>query len=305
MSAVEDWLGDDWEAYCLLLLSRHYGADNLQTVPARHDGDLGIEAFTHNGCAVQCYAAKEPLGTQELYIAQRDKLTTDLGKLEKYQSDLLNLLGPVKIEKYLFMVPRHDSRKIVQHATAKATEYRAKNLPHLHADFRIIVVTADSFAEEREQVLKRPRRLIEVETSSSDQIQAWISFNDALVSNIDRKLKKVVPLSAQRGKYIEGLITQYIDGNNALDTMRRKHPDQWEYTERYKNFKESLLVLEHSDVNPAPGSIAAIARDVEKELAHDVPALDPNLCRVLSWSSIADWLMRCPLDFYTPEQESR
>ncbi|MFB4298182.1 hypothetical protein [Actinomadura sp. NTSP31] len=297
MDIAHDWLGEEWEAYCLLLLERKYGADNVQRVPARHDGDLGIEAFTHDGHALQCYAADSSYNTKDLYQAQRDKLTEDLGKLRKYQKDLLILLGPVSISKYLFMVPRHDSRYIVQHATTKAAEIRAQQLSHIAPDFRIVVLTDDSFADTREQVLKNPKRLIEIGNSSEEHISAWISSNSDLVDKVDTKLARVIN-GRLRHNYIEGLVSQYIDGNNALDMMRMKYPDQWEMAERYRNRKERMLVLEHTQPEPTAGVISSIAKEVEEGLKSEVPSLDTNLRKVLAWASVAEWLMRCPLDFY-------
>src|SRR5215204_4061018 len=167
------WTGDDWEAYCLLLIQRRYGADEVQRVPAKHGGDLGIEAFTFSGLAFQCYAAEEPLSTRERYEKQRDKLTVDLAKLEKKQSELRALLGPVLIRRYIFMVPLFNSGKLIQHCTAKAAEYRAKRLPHLDPDFRIVVVTEDDYAETVREVLAQPRELVAVEAADEYSVQRW------------------------------------------------------------------------------------------------------------------------------------
>ena len=81
METVRLWQGDEWEKWCLQLIQMAFGSDKVQPVPARHKGDLGIEAFTHDGHALQCYAVQEPVSTKERYEKQRDKLTTDLGKL--------------------------------------------------------------------------------------------------------------------------------------------------------------------------------------------------------------------------------
>lgn len=153
--AAGKWLGEDWESHCLSLAGRHYGIENLQEVPSRHGGDLGIEAFTHTGVAIQCYASESYTSVSDRYASQRDKLTEDLAKLERYADDLVKLLGDTKIRSYLFMVPVLDSRKIVQHATAKSREYRAKALPHLHRDFRVTVVTDAIFSDSRAEVLQQ------------------------------------------------------------------------------------------------------------------------------------------------------
>ena len=94
--AYRIWEGREWQDYCLMLLHKRYADHSLQEVPDRHLGDLGIEAFSLDGCAFQCYAALEPLSTQNLYEAQRDKLTGDLNKLEKNKVELKKILGGLK-----------------------------------------------------------------------------------------------------------------------------------------------------------------------------------------------------------------
>ncbi|MGY1499792.1 hypothetical protein ACW4TU_24980 [Streptomyces sp. QTS52] len=297
MRTVASWLGEDWEEWCLMLIRRRHGADQVQVVPARHRGDLGIEAFTHDGCAFQCYAAQEPISVLERYKKQRDKLTRDLAKLEYRQEKFLRLLGNVRIDRYLFMVPFFDSYELVQHASDKAQEYRDKNLPHLHETFRIVVVDEDAYADVREEILQRPRALVEVEDKTNDDVKTWIAANEQAVRTADGKLRSLIANDPQRVSVLESLIMQYIKGENALDVMRRKYPDNWELTTRYKNNKEQLLILQYPSDSLEFGSLAHIAKEIESELARDVPALDAPLRSALSWAAIADWIMRCPLSF--------
>ena len=103
--SVRLWSGDEWQSWCVDLIRRTYGANQVQPVPARHGGDLGIEAFTHNGHVFQCYVAQEPLTTKDRYESQRDKLTMDLAKLESKMAEFQRLLGHVRIGCHFFLVP--------------------------------------------------------------------------------------------------------------------------------------------------------------------------------------------------------
>ncbi|MEU4763390.1 hypothetical protein AB0H12_09055 [Actinosynnema sp. NPDC023794] len=291
------WDGNEWEEWCLLLIQRRYGADQVQTVPAKHRGDLGIEAFTHDGCAFQCYAAEEPISVKERFEKQRDKLTRDLKKLEVKKDEFKKLLGRVKIERYMFLVPTFDSQELVQHASTKAEEYRAKALPHLHDNFRIVVATDKAYAEYIDELLRRPRTLIDAYNSSQDDIRTWMTANADAVQKADTKLTALLTDQGARNKTIEGLITQYINGTNALDRMREKYPENWESTTRYQNTKESLLALEYPTFDGKMQTLTGMAKDIAKELETEVPALDNRLRVTLSWQSIADWILRCPLDF--------
>lgn len=281
----------------MLLLRRRYGADQVQTVPAKHKGDLGIEAFTYEGGAFQCYACEEPRPVAERYEKQRDKLTEDLSKLESKKVELLKLLGPVRIRRYMFMVPFFDSHMLVQHATTKAAEFRGKNLEHLDSDFTVVVVNEAAYADEAEALRLRPEILVAVPAQADEDVQTWKRSNEAAVTTADRKLQALISAERQRALTIESLITQYIKGENALGSLRQKYPDSWELAEHYKNHKESLLVLQYPTGSLNSTSLASMAKEIELELKDAVPAADSVLRTTLAWSSIADWIMRCPLDF--------
>lgn len=296
---AREWLGEDWEDYCLLLFRRFYGADQVQEVPARHGGDLGIEAFTFSGRAFQCYAAQEPLSTAERYEKQRDKLTTDLTKLETRQVELVKLLGQVKIKTYIFMVPLHDSYKIVQHATAKSIEFRQKNLAHLDTEFEIVVLTDDAYATQRSEIQESPVTLVDIEDSMPEEVNSWTQGNQQLVTNMRSKLAKLpFPQASFQENYLDQLVTQFLDGSNALAKLRDKYPDQWQFTERCMRRKEQRLLLDYPPTTATQiGVVKQIADDLICALENAAPALDRELAETISWSSIADWLMRCPLDF--------
>ena len=295
-----NWTGDDWEAYCMLLIQRRYGAGEVQRVPATHGGDLGVEAFTFDGLAFQCYAAEEPLSTRERYEKQRNKLTVDLAKLEKKRAEVCALLGSVVIRRYMFMVPLFNSSKLVQHAATKSAEYRAKGLPHLAPDFRIVVVTDDDYADTRQEVLAQPRELIEVDAPDESSVQTWMGEHAELVSVANEKLRAILADEPRRARYLQTLITQHLNGDNALTALRPRFPDQWEAAKRCVNEKEHLLVLEYMEPHAESAqTVLQIAKELQAELAAAVPTLGTSLCRAVAWGTVGDWLMRCPLSFTT------
>ena len=88
------WDPDSWQKYVLNLLILRYGLKEFVYVPDRHTGDFGIEGFSRDGCAYQCYAAREPLETDVLYQKQRNKMSADIRKFYANQSDLQKFLVP-------------------------------------------------------------------------------------------------------------------------------------------------------------------------------------------------------------------
>lgn len=305
MSAMQSapcWDGHEWEKYCLLLIRRHYGADQVQEVPAGHGGDLGIEAFSYDGTAFQCYAAEEPLNTADRYKSQRDKLTTDLSKLIKNKDELATLLGRVQIKRYIFMVPHHDSARLVQHASRKAEECRDRGLAFLSPDFEIVVLTDKAYAQARNEVLERVKSLVAIQHAEPEEITRWVDDNRGLVQAADAKLGRLPLSTAAERSYLDQLIRTYVDASNAVDRLRNEYPDQWEDIARCRTHKETVLCLEYPPSTLSqPTSIKDVATEFQAELQQKVPAMDHELGRLLSWASVADWLMRCPLSIDMPE----
>src|SRR5437870_4059980 len=158
--------GEDWQQYVFSLLVLKYGFDVVM-VPDDHQGDFGLEAFSHDGCAYQCYAPQQLLRIAELYKEQRSKITADLRKFVENRKDLIILLGPTKIHKWILVVPEHRSAKLTQHCQEKAKHIRelAEPLPYVAEDFAVMVVTDDYFPVEVHTLLARAGLRVEVDES--------------------------------------------------------------------------------------------------------------------------------------------
>lgn len=280
----------------MLLLRKRYDDHTFQEIPDRHGGDLGLEAFAHDGCAFQCYAAEEPLATNDLYEAQRDKLTADLGKLKKNKADLEKLLGQVKISKYVFMVHRSDSRKLVAHAATKADEVRSWGLPFIADDFCIVVVTDDYYAAEREAIAAIPEQLVQPDEIGGPEVQDWQVQNEPLVAGAVGKLRGVGLDGAALETYVEALLTQYLEGENALEKLRARYPEHWQTVSLLKSGKEKRLALEYPETSAGDAAlIIRVTTDLAAEVRRDAPAVSQSLAEKIAWAAVADWLMRCPL----------
>ncbi|MEU6023088.1 hypothetical protein [Micromonospora sp. NPDC047134] len=299
MTTPVAWDPNDWERWCLQLLRLAYGADQLQEMPARHGGDMGIEAFTFSGHAFQCYAAEEPASVADRYENQRDKLTRDMKKLITKKKDYERLLGNVKLNCYFFLVPYFDSKELVLHAQQKAAEYLDAGLPFLDSGFRVRVVTDDAFKEARSLLLGRPKELISVPPTTEDGLRDWLDENTEMRQTVDRKLSPLFPVDNHRDRYVGEVIAHYLDSENYLQKLRERYPDQWEDASRTVTRTERRLNMEYlSSGEPHTGRlIVQIVRDLEKKLSQGVPLLDADAATTLAWGAVGDWLIRCPLDF--------
>lgn len=280
-----------------------YGPEEVQKVPATDKGDFGIEAFTFTGVAIQCYAPQEPLSTDDRYTKQRDKLSTDLAKLEKNASKLQDLLGDTILRRYLFFVPSFNSNRIVSHASTKSGEVCGKNLPIVSSDFRVKVCTADDFPEQRSALLARPKELVEATQLAPEEVDEWIDTNTGLVEQMQGKLGKVFSIPSQRNSYTKQLVAQNLKSDGARTRLRNRFPDQWESITRCVNGKEQTLALDYSMLASSNTSneVTSLASDLSKELRDLIPELGTDIARSIAWGAIADWLMRCPLDFFEHE----
>lgn len=285
----------------MMLLQTRYARINphsLQMVPDAHQGDLGMEAFSHDGVAYQCYAAQEPLGVAECYEKQRDKLSRDLGKLKKKSEDVGKLLGKVELHRYVFLVHRLDSRHLVAHAQTKASEVSSWGLPFIKSSsFSIVVETLDDYRAEQNSIHSVPSALVDTEAVSPSGLATWADANGDLVDTARNKLAKVEPSTSVQEAVIGSLMDQYLNGDNALERLRTTAPDVYQAILKARSHKEGLLVLQHPpSATQSTATLAGIATELTSELK-ETAAIDTMLAEKLAWASVADWLMRCPLDF--------
>ncbi|MDI1458232.1 hypothetical protein NHG22_31165 [Streptomyces sp. ATE26] len=195
-------------------------------------------------------------------------------------------------------MPIFDSAHLVQHASAKSEEIRNKGLPFVAGNFQITVATDAIYAAERNEVLERPTTLVDVVPTPPGEVDDWMQGNSELTRLALEKLARLKLSPAAQKSYLEQLVNQFLDSENALTRLREKYPDQWEAATGARVRKERKLVLEYP-----PGStnnaadVNGIVRSLKEDLSRQAPALDDDFLDAMSWGSIADWLMRCPLDF--------
>jgi len=296
--------GEEWAKHCLNLLRMRYQTrGQFETVPASDQGDLGIEGFSHDGCAYQCYAPKGPLPIKDRYERQRDKLTEDVSKLDTNQTELLAILDGVVIGTYVFMTPVHDSRRLNHHAKAKAADTRAKRLPHCTPDFTIVIQTEDDYAVERQELLNLGLHKLNLGPLHVPQaaVHSYVASNPDLIATIDEKLSRLPGLgAADRTKLRTRLLREKLMADNKLVEIRGHHAAAWERVQELRAEREGALEIECLLSNADPRELlqrtASAYRDTLKErlvFLADTDASD------IAWGATTDWLAECPLDFGT------
>lgn len=140
--------GASWEGLCQQVFKRKYEVDGYQEMKAS-PGDFGIEGFTVNtGWAFQCYCPDKHYERSELYRHIREKITEDIGKLEKYKNELEKRLGQTKICRWIFVTPEVDKNEILVHSRNKEQEMRSKGLSIIASDFTVFIYDGEHFIVE-------------------------------------------------------------------------------------------------------------------------------------------------------------
>jgi len=284
----------------MLLLERRYAMSDphsFQRVPDRRQGDLGIEAFAMNGTVYQCYAAEEPLSVRECFEKQRDKLTRDLRKLRENATHFRSMLGGTVIRRYVFLVHRHDARQLIDHASSKATEVRSWGLDFIGPEFRIVIETLDNYRQEQEAVHSIPRPLVLSVAASAGETDAWRDGHQSLLDTAETKLSTVISSSAERSAIVDSLALQHLEAENALERLRELSAESYQAVLRTRAQRERLLVLEYPPSANQYATLTTIARELAAALLDSAPTIDREFAESLAWSSVMDWLMRCPLAF--------
>ena len=140
--------GNSWERLCQLVFKRKFTDVGYTHIPAT-PGDYGLEGFTKTtGCGFQCYCPDKVYPPKELYEKQRDKITTDLKKLQTNETELAKILGTTKLQRWHLVTPTIAHNDLIKHAQAKEAEVRGWNLPILAPNFQVLVHDADHYATE-------------------------------------------------------------------------------------------------------------------------------------------------------------
>jgi hypothetical protein len=303
-SIEQDWSGADWEELVHTLLMSRYQLGDYQRVPSIHSGDCGIESFSTDGNAYQCYAAQEYTSAEDLYEKQRDKMSTDIKKFYENHSRLRRILGTLKIRRWLLVVPRHSSANLLGHASAKTQEVVAKQLDYVAPDFRVHVLDFQSFRAEYSRMVQQGIQQVTISPVSIDEASlgefAAAAENSELLQNLREKLSRLPRLSndAAARTEVERILTEgFLEGQAYLDQLHANYPDLHRKILTFKRRKEHhLALLSRIIPSPSDARLESQIKELGEQIQGEFPTVS-SMAEALVSEAIADWLMRCPLDF--------
>ena len=296
------WDSDSWEEHIVFLAKRFHRSVGFQKVFDADHGDNGLEGYSFDGVAYQCYVPERE-GKRPLIDRIIDKVNKDTYKLKKYQKDLEKMLQ-VTLKRWELVVPREYLRDkaIAEHLGKRRKEVASWGLPYLAEDIKLAVSDDSIFQTEKEEILRRVLSPIVIDTGAppDEVISSWKTDNVESESKLEQKLSRT-PLS---GKSLEGAKTSFIKyailGQNNLHRIRKADQDAWELIKTAKERKEGNLELESLTTNLVPLEfLRKIMSEYASDLRNEVPVLDKEGAIHLANEAVADWLMRCPMMFRT------
>lgn len=299
-----DWDGNEWESFSLRLVRERHGAENVQPIPARVKGDLGIECVTTNGCAYQSYAPVETGDTAKAASAMRAKANRDLNKLAKNQAKISKLLGRLKIRRWILLCPFLDDKDVVTTVTTKAQKVLESGLPFLDADFRGLVHWQDDFAKEIDRIrLEACGTGLSLKTPNKDEIaEAGNKIDETLDHKIGRGFPQLEPEQMERKKI--GFIRTHIRAENALDQLKRDAPELWEKATTTIALEEDRLETSGTASGQAGELLTGEQDRLFEALKGTLPTIEANVIRAIAMGQIGTWLIECPLDFSPSKGDS-
>lgn len=296
--------GDSWEDLIQICLRLKYESEQYQSIPAS-PGDSGIEGFTRTGKVFQCYCPDNNMASAALYDKQRDKITKDLGKLSLYKDRLTQLFGGTKIKEWIFVTPEYRMNELVIHCNKKVEEIKQLNLPFIDDDFQVIIHDIDNFVKEIPIALNGNGQKLMINPKDADAgiVTSWKEQENELVGNAIRKHTKRFPSNADGvtdkvNVLTENTIKSYFDRESILSRWQRLHPQDYDkflilVSQVEETVREQCMFPSENN-NALYRSFRTL---VEEKLRENFSYLDNTTINNLTNGVIADWLLRCPLDF--------
>lgn len=293
--------GNSWEERCQIYLKLKFEHEGYQELPA-WQGDMGIEGFTRTGKAFQCYCPDEDYNPTVLYDKQRDKITADLKKLEKNIDELRGYLKEIPIVQWIFLTPMYKNKELIQHCRNKAIEYRSKNLDILSDDFDVLIYDEDYFIAQIAIASNITDKKIEINVDSVSDIN-WRDSNIDLIEHaLEKHGKRLSPAANNRdskiNKLTEQTIGDFLNGQQIISKWKELNPMDYERFIRiigdYESTVEEMCIVNTIDNNRLYENIRF---ELKQKLRENFACYDDLTLDKLTKCVIADWILRCPINF--------
>jgi len=299
-----------WEELCDKCYRMRYQEQGFHKVPPNYKGDYGIEGYTLSGIVYQCYYPEKVYADDELYKAQRKKMTDDINKLLNNGKGLKSI-GVVNIKEWHFVVPEYRDKRILEHLTKKKREVleaKGKNdLDYIDENFNIFIKVEEDFFKELNMLIPLNNNLkYDFSHKHTGEIN-WDDCPSEKVENIKRKLRAIMTSKGSEvdvesyNRLVNIFVSFYMKGIEILNILRISNPELYEsITKISHSFKMEAQI--RCDMN--------LDRTINKELFDGIlidfeVKLNEVFGKVMTITSVSElkndlvssWLADCPMDF--------
>lgn len=181
----------------------------------------------------------------------------------------------------------------------KTSEVITANLPYVTNDFRVMICQEEDFSIEGKQLLDANIRQLKIDVDETNtNATDWATTNSRLSMTLMGKLTRIPNLKNEdsRQKFHRAVLNWYLGGQSILDALR-EYPEIYDKVISTAAHQENFLAM-NCVSESAPGEILTSTVDtLKKEFDEQVRELHTCNARSLAYGTIADWLLRCPLDF--------
>ncbi|MFE0594106.1 hypothetical protein [Micromonospora echinospora] len=290
--------GNDFEQRFFGLLRRRYSVEDLVFIPADMGGDCGIEGYSRDGIAYQCYADRDSLTLRHRTDKQIAKLNRDTLKLQKYEDRLTEILGPTKIAAYILGVPEYHAAELISHANKRAELVRSWNLPFIEPSFVIGIKTPTDYPAELSAALadRAAEALIPGIAVDDESVDRFHEDKPDLVRVIDEKLSvmhgAVRDATALRRRFIRSFLKKEV----IMESLRA-WPHTWEVVERRRMARQEEIEFDNDlSCDPAKLRIKDLIHVYREELLTFAGGLRYDDANAIAYGQVGGWLMDCPLE---------
>lgn len=297
--------GNSWEGLCQQIFKQKYASDGYQEMIAS-SGDFGIEGFTiKTGVVYQCYCPEKNYTQDELYEKQRDKVTKDLGKLSRYESDLKSRLGDTEIKAWIFVTPDVNHNKILAHARTKQQEVKELGLSILSDDFTVLIHDADFYATEIRafQTVNGEKINFNESIPSISAVDDTDTENIEYEDNIDRKSKircnydadkNIIRLNKLKGMTVK----KWIEGDSKIRKIESSHPQiYYDLARVISQYEDEVTEQCLLWTGTAEELTNKVRTDLYERLQTEIPDMSATDQREISDHMVSKWIALCPLDY--------
>jgi hypothetical protein len=307
-TGLKEWKEKEWETHINAIVTVHHqiNGQTYHLIADKVQGDGGLEGFSSDGHAYQCYCDQDSVSTADRAKKQKAKITADLAKLETYKDFWEQTLQGVKLKLWVLVVPSYEDKDVLTHARKVAAALKKKKLRFLHSSFQACVCTdKEGFPIAYRRAVESGATLLCVSPGVVDgaAVSALVTHKPEFVENMDRKLKQALPPNATVSSehYRNDLLTYYLKGSNILQGIERDVPA---VHERLLTFiaeqTESIRLESQIDPTAAGPRLMETRRELKSSLAKLALSIDAIAINTLAWSTVVGWLGDCPLEFPEP-----